>query len=224
MMLNEGSRTFLVDLKANNSREWFSENKQRYEADLKKPGADFARAFAEELSVRTGVKFKPKVYRIHRDLRFSKDKTPYNAHLHIAAIPTEGGADCPAFMFGLDDAGVTLGLGVFAFTRGGLSIWRDTVAGEKGRDICRLMGELEAQGARFSEEDLKRVPAPFKPEHPHGALLRRKGFAVWRDYADPTFVYSDHGPAKAVSEVLRFQTVFELLREILETGGNTQPA
>ena len=65
---------FLAELKANNSREWFEENRQHYETCLKLPAEAFAAALCYELEELTGAAHKSKIFRIHRDVRFSEDK------------------------------------------------------------------------------------------------------------------------------------------------------
>ncbi len=81
-LIDESNRFFL-ELKANNTREWFQDRKDFYTAEIKKPAELLADLLAEDLNRLTGVPHKPKLFRIHRDVRFSKDKTPYNAHLHF---------------------------------------------------------------------------------------------------------------------------------------------
>lgn len=101
---------FLVALRANNNRAWFAAHKAGYEAHHKHPGEQFAAALAGELARLTGKLHDYRVFRVHRDVRFTKDKSPYNAHLHISLSPDgscrEGG---PVWMFGLDPDGLALG-------------------------------------------------------------------------------------------------------------------
>ena len=80
---------FFKDLSNNNHKEWFHDNKKRYENNVKKPFLNFVTALIEEVSkVDDDINLDPKkcISRINRDIRFSKDKTPYNLHLnaHIA--------------------------------------------------------------------------------------------------------------------------------------------
>ncbi|MFZ2101712.1 MAG: DUF2461 family protein, partial [Oricola sp.] len=76
---NDETITFLADLKANNARDWFADNKPLYERALKKPAGAFAGLMADELEKLTGAPHKPKIFRINRDVRFSRDKSPYNS-------------------------------------------------------------------------------------------------------------------------------------------------
>ena len=74
---------FLRALKKNNTRDWFHENKAWYEAAWKTPANAFIEAMCFRLQAETDTEHSAKLFRIHRDIRFSKDKTPYNSHLHI---------------------------------------------------------------------------------------------------------------------------------------------
>ena len=78
---------FLGGLKANNTKDWFAANKSTYEAHLKAPGKRFADAMADALRDLTGEDHSSKIFRIHCDVRFSKDNTTYNANLHLAFTP-----------------------------------------------------------------------------------------------------------------------------------------
>ncbi len=173
---------FLRDLRATNTRDWFQTQKPVYETQIKVPAKAFAEAMQTALQDKTGVVHGSKIYRMHRDLRFSKDKRPYNAHLHIS-FDAEG--EPGMWFFGLDPDKLTLGYGVFEFDKGRLPAVRDQLAGPAGRDLMDLIAGFETAGLRVSEPALKRVPAGFDKDHPHVPVLRRKGISVWRDYADP---------------------------------------
>ncbi len=81
--------SFLADLRANNNREWFAANKHRYEEELLEPARDFIEAFAprlEKISPHFRADARPSggsLFRIYRDTRFSKDKTPYKTNVGI---------------------------------------------------------------------------------------------------------------------------------------------
>ena len=79
--------SFLKDLKTNNNGDWFTKHKTDYEQTIKKPAEEFCPLMTEALSDLTGLPHKAKIFRIYRDVRFSKDKAPYNDHLHISFLP-----------------------------------------------------------------------------------------------------------------------------------------
>ena len=159
--LSPATVEFLAALRSHNDRDWFAAHKADYEDHLKYPAEQFAAALASELAAATGKPHDYRIFRIHRDVRFAKDKTPYSAHLHISLSP-EGGCreGGPVWMFGLDPDGLNLGAGIFAFSPPRLARWREWCAGGEGEAIGETLARLIAAGARLSEPELKRVPAP----------------------------------------------------------------
>ncbi len=173
--------TFLQDLSANNSRDWFKANKATYEQAYKASAAAFCGLMSAELEKLSGTPHSSKIFRINRDVRFAKDKTPYNTHLHISFFQQNPTALTPHWFFGLQVDSVTVGAGIFAFDTNDLERYRQQVAGARGNELADLLATLASRGVRMDEPELKRVPAGYPADHPNGMLLRRKGLAVWRD-------------------------------------------
>jgi uncharacterized protein (TIGR02453 family) len=105
---------FLAALKANNDRTWFAANRATYERAIRGPTEAFVAVITPRLEALTATPVTAKVFRLHRDVRFSKDKSPYNAHLHIgfAAGDRQSGS---GFYFGLEPDRLHLGAGAFEF-------------------------------------------------------------------------------------------------------------
>lgn len=182
---------FLTDLQTNNNREWFAANKAVYERAIKQPAADFAAAMCAQLATLTGNQHRSKIFRIYRDVRFSKDKTPYNSYLHLSFTPDNGMSMPPGWFFGLDPDHFTLGAGIFAFDKAQLDTYRQAVSGEQGEKLQKQLAKLEKHGIRMREKpELKRTPPGYSAEHPQAHLLRRKGLTVWQDFA-PEIVTGD---------------------------------
>lgn len=180
-----GTLEFLEQLKQNNNRDWFQQKKPVYENSVKNPTKAFAIAMEGELERLTGEPHKAKIFRINRDVRFSKDKTPYNTHAHISWTCRDGEAGGPAWMFGLSTEYCTLGCGNFEFSKPMLDAYRNLIAGEGGGRLTKIVGQLEKSNYRLSDPALKRVPSGFPADHPQGRFLRYKGIAVWRDLDGP---------------------------------------
>ena len=176
---------FLRALKKNNNREWFNANKDRYEEHWKDQAEIFGELMIAELEQLTGEPHKRKLFRIYRDVRFSKDKTPYNAHLHMTFYPITGDGNVGWF-FGLNTEQVTVGGGTFRFEKAALEAYRKRVAGSDGEELSEMLDRLFAKGGRVNDPPLKRVPKPYEQDHPRGALLKRKGLAVWKDIGKPS--------------------------------------
>ncbi|WP_265518489.1 DUF2461 domain-containing protein [Nitratireductor luteus] len=175
---------FLTDLSANNDRDWFAQNKPVYESALKVPAEDFCRAMTARLEDLTGLPHRPKIFRIHRDIRFSRDKTPYNAHLHISFMPEMDGTLRPGWYFGLEPGRLTAGTGVFEFAKSDLDAFRARLAGEDGARLAKLVESFSGE-IRLADPELKRVPQPYPADHPRADLLRRKSLSGWVDFASP---------------------------------------
>lgn len=179
------TQKFLRDLSAHNSRDWFNDNKSRYEAAWKAPAEAFIKAICFRLQVETDTPHDAKLFRIHRDVRFSKDKTPYNSHLHIL-IRREGSK--AGLFFGLQTDRLVLGSGMMGFDKAQLAAYRDAAAGQQGGTLAGTLETLLKAGGRMNAPDLARVPKPYDKDHERGELLRRKSLTVWRDYEDPAMV------------------------------------
>ncbi|WP_161862880.1 TIGR02453 family protein [Algicella marina] len=175
---------FLQSLHANNTREWFATNRKIYESEIKHPAAAFAATLAEEVENLTGHGHNPKVFRVHRDVRFSTDKTPYNAHVRIALVPQGLGPALPMWFFGLGTAKISLGTGIFTFEKESLEEWRWQVV-ERGEEIKAMLDAQMESGARIEPPALKRIPRNLPADHPQASLFLHKGLSVWRDYGNP---------------------------------------
>jgi uncharacterized protein (TIGR02453 family) len=203
---------FLTGLAANNSKDWFTAHKGEYDSAFKRAGEAFAVALAEQLEQLLGSAMQWRIFRLHRDVRFSKDKTPYNTHLRIALTPENAAKDgVPAWLFGIEQTVCVLGMGQFEFLPEQLTRWREHVAGAGGRDTATLIDELAAGGVRFGDPELKRVPAPFAADHQQARLLRHKGLTAWLDYPDAALAMGEQGPANCARELARLRRLHELL-------------
>lgn len=206
--------TFLSDLKANNTREWFAQNRATYEAEIREPAKAFASQMSDALEQFTGTAHDAKIYRVNRDIRFSKDKTPYNAHIHLSFASKTGQPSPPMWFFGLAPDKLALGCGVFQYDKDSLTRFRAAMAGPKGAEVIRLVQRMQAQGLRLSTPDLKRVPPGYDKTHPHGDALRRKGLSGWADL-DPGFATTPDLTARTVQDMKPLRPIYDLLIDLV---------
>jgi len=187
---------FLQNLADNNTREWFDANRTDYESLFKGPAARLRAGLAEALSDLTGRAMASKQFRINRDIRFSKDKTPYNAHVRMAFWP-EGAAfdgkdaQPPSFFVSLEPDLVRIGTGCMAFSRPVLGAFLAALEAGEGAMISDLLQSLQGQRFETSEPDLARVPRGFPKDHPHAELARHKGLAAFKTLDDLGLVQDD---------------------------------
>ena len=180
---------FLANLKANNTREWFDAHKTDYQRVVKKPADGLRADLTEKLAGLTGQETVSKQFRINRDLRFSRDKTPYNAHVRMAFWPKgkafEGrDAQPPSFFVSFEPEHIRLGTGCMAFSKAALGSYLQTLENGNGDEIATLLSDLEARGFERSAADLSKPPRGFPKDHHHADLARHKGLAVWMSIRD----------------------------------------
>ena len=175
---------FFRQLKKNNTREWFAEHKDRYEENVKQPMEALLATLSTKLrNVVPEIAIEPKkaIYRIYRDTRFSKDKTPYKTW--CAASFSHTGRDrktAPGYYFHFNDKELGIGGGLYAPMPEQLKNIRAAI----DRDHTQLLAILADKKFKklFGELDgelLTRVPQGFDKEHPAAELLRRKQFLCW---------------------------------------------
>ncbi len=204
------AQTFFGKLRKNNRKDWFDPRKEEYRETILKPAELFSTLMEEELSKLAGAGQSGKIFRIYRDVRFSKDKTPYNAHLHILWSETGGAPHMPAFFFGADPDGVHVGLGAVGFKGDALTRYRKLIDA-RGDELIAAMEAAGAALSDFGAAPLKRVPSGFDPDHPHAELLKRKGFVAMTEVTD----WRDGGVIETVRDTYKaLMPVYRMLAEI----------
>ncbi|MEE8523501.1 MAG: DUF2461 domain-containing protein [Thermoanaerobaculia bacterium] len=174
---------FLEELRDNNRRDWFQANKQRYLRDVRDPMLGFISDFGpmlEKISPRFRADPRPaggSLFRIYRDVRFSKDKSPYKTHV-AARFNHERAKDvhAPGFYLHLGPDQVYCAIGIWHPDGPSLKAIRETIAGD-GKGWRRIL-DKPSFGDAFTQggESLKRGPKGFDPEHPMIGELKRKDY------------------------------------------------
>ena len=191
---------FLAELASNNDREWFNPRKPEYERLLKTPMEALVAALAERLAER-GIPLqadpKRSIFRIYRDTRFAKDKSPYKTNLGASfpwlrtgsdgvTVVAEGMAHANGGYFNFQPGEMYVGGGMWMPEKARLDAFRRAVVDEPDRVRAALEepGFVAAFGAVSAHEHLKKVPPGFPPDHPMADLLRFKDVAFGRNLAD----------------------------------------
>jgi uncharacterized protein (TIGR02453 family) len=182
---------FFKDLEQNNSREWFNASKDRYIESVVQPMCEFIVAMQPRLkSISPHYIADPKphggsMFRIYRDTRFSKDKTPYKTHA-AAQFRHDVSKDvhAPGFYVHLGTDGLFFGGGIWHPPTPQLNRIRDFIA-DNARAWARIKNAkkvLDVGGIKG--ESLARPPRGFNAEHVHIEDLKRKSFYVMAE-SDP---------------------------------------
>jgi uncharacterized protein (TIGR02453 family) len=193
---------FLADLAANNDRAWFQPRKAEYERLLKEPMEDLCVALeaefrARDIPLHADATRSP--FRIYRDTRFSKDKSPYKTHVAASFAWAGDGVDAATGRshtenvhasggyFHLQPGEIYVGGGVWHPEPSWLAAFRERVANRT--DEFRAIVEEPAFARTFGAisddgESLKRVPAGYPADHPAADLLRKKNVTFGRRLSD----------------------------------------
>jgi len=177
---------FLKELRANNRRDWFNANKERFEEEVRRPMLRFISDFGDPLKkVAPRIVADPRpvggsLFRIYRDTRFSKDKTPYKTHAaaHFQHAAKQKDVHAPGYYLHLEPGG--------SFIAGGL--WRpEPPVAQKIREAIagrRKQWQGAVRRLQLEGDSLKRPPRGFEADHPAIEDLKRKDFITSFALAD----------------------------------------
>jgi uncharacterized protein (TIGR02453 family) len=200
--LPAGVFEFYQELQENNNREWWLENKDRYQTLVREPFL----ALLAELEPRFGP---GKIFRPNRDVRFSQDKSPYKTAQGAFASIQEG----VGFYLQVSEEGLLVGGGYHSHTPAQLARYRNSVdASGTGEALRRIVEAVAASGFVVEGEKLKTVPRGYPQDHPRAELLKHKALSAVTDLGQPAWLAT---PA-AVQEVA---ALWDELRPLVDWVG-----
>lgn len=208
---------FLADLAGHNERAWFQPRKTDYERMLKRPFEELCAAIGEEFAARDiPLQSDPirSPFRIYRDIRFSKDKSPYKTWLAASFAWIGGGGTSGGGYFHLQPGNVYVGGGLWHPDSGWVSRWRTFVdeRGDELRDVLDDPAFVATFGALHGDA-LKRVPPGYPADHPEAELLRLKD-VTFGTRLDDDAAYSPHLPATIADTLAVGVPVMRLLSSV----------
>lgn len=208
---------FLTDLKKNNNREWFTENKILFEHEQKQIKTFFT-GIKNELEKIDSID-KMQIFRIYRDVRFSKDKTPYKTHFSVGYSRTKpllrGG-----YYLHIEDEASFIGGGFWEPNKDDLNRIRKELEIDASelreiisqKDFQKMFGNLEG-------DELKSAPRDFDKNHPNIDLIRKKQFLVTRKFNNSEVLSLDF--ANEVIETFKaMRPFFDYMSDVLSTDLN----
>ncbi|WP_297696420.1 DUF2461 domain-containing protein [uncultured Eudoraea sp.] len=216
-VITKDTLRFLSELKRNNNREWFEEHKPEFKS-LETGVKGFYNSLMDKMKEHDDIE-KLKVFRIYRDVRFSKDKTPYKSH----------------FAGSFSRAGAQLRGGYYLQIRPGESFIAAGFWQPNSQDLLRIRKEFELDAMPFRKlisspsfkktwgelvgEEVKTAPKGFNKEDPNIDLIRKKAFIFVRKFTDKEVLSKDF-----IDEVnnsfKEIRPYFDLMSEILTTNLN----
>jgi len=223
-MINQETFTFLKNLKNNNHRDWFQENKATYQI-AHEDVINFADSLYGEMQQHDNIvqtTGKKSLHRIYRDIRFSKDKTPYKSNFSggfkRATKALRGG-----YYYHIEPGNTFIGGGFWGPNSEDLKLIRSHIAAEperlreiiKSKDFIKHFGQLD--GAQ-----VKTAPKGYSKEDPAIELLRYKQFLIGKSFDDKDAMKK--GFPKQVSDTFyAMRPFFNYMSEILTTDLNGIP-
>lgn len=208
---------FLKDLGKNNNRDWFTKHKSKYEL-AKNNAKAFASALMEEMRKHDHIE-DVKVFRIYRDVRFSKDKTPYKTNIGC----------------GFKRATEKLRGGLYLNIEPGNTFVGGGFWGPDAKDLKRIRNEFLLNAEPFRKilasqtfkkyfgtldgEELKTAPKGFDKDHPNIDLIRKKQFLISRQFTDKEVLAEDF--LKECDDTFKaMRPFFDFMTETLTTNEN----
>lgn len=217
-MLTNSTFEYLDLLKKNNNRDWFTDNKKRFEVENKNAKNFFTEVLADLEKIDSIERMQ--VFRIYRDVRFSKDKTPYKTHFSVGFTRTK-----PLLRGGMylhiEDGG--------SFVGGGF--WEPN-----NEDLQRIRKELELDASELRAiinddtfkqffknglegEELKTAPKGFDKTHPDINLIRKKQFLIGRNFSNKEVLASNFKD-EVVKTFAAMRPFFDYMSDVLTTDLN----
>ena len=203
---------FLNKLSKNNNREWFEANRDVYNSVFLEPCVRFVVEMGDKLQdvdpeIVAIPKIDKSIFRLHRDVRFSKDKTPYktNAGLYFWNGKMKK-MDASGFYFHLEPKLFGVGLGIYMFHPHLLKKYRDVVSNpSSAKELHKIVRDLEKKHYSIGGKKYKKTPKGYDPNTIYPGYLLYEGIYAW--YESDDFKKIDGGKAVAV--------IFKIFKDML---------
>ncbi len=169
---------FYSELEHDNSREWWARNKDRYEEHVREPVQALTDALAEEFG-------EAKLFRPHRDVRFSTDKSPLKTEQGAVVQGIEG----MGYYVRINAEGLMAGGGSMHHATDQVTRMRAAVDDDRtGDELAELVDTLHRKHFQTGGEVLKTRPRGVAEDHPRLELMRHKSLIAWRDHGTPDWL------------------------------------
>ncbi len=189
---------FLTELKSNNNKAWFNENKARYETQVRQPALAFIEDFAPRLIAlsphfdASAKKVGGSMMRIYKDVRFAKDKTPYKTNVGIQFRHSRGrDVHAPGFYLHIEPGNCFLGTGIWRPESKALAKIRDCIDNNPKAFIKATENEDFLSFYCLDGETLIRPPRGYAKDHPMITAIKRKDFIAIGQFPEE-YLYQDN--------------------------------
>ena len=222
-MISKESLQFLDDLKTNNNRDWFQNNKKRYEIfkkDYHQFIQDFLNLMKPNDAALTLLEVKNCAFRINRDIRFSKDKSPYKTHLGVWMNTNFGNSNGPGYYIHIEKGKSFIAGGLYSPEADELKkirkeiafFYDDLEAIVDEKSFKSVYGNLD----KNESNSLKNAPKGYEKDHPAIEFLKLKSFVAVYKF-DDSELQKEHFIEDACKKLLLLKPFLEFLNRGLET-------
>jgi uncharacterized protein (TIGR02453 family) len=218
----EQGLAFLRDLAANNDRDWFEAHRAAWDASIVPAMMAWCGELAERLrDVMPKLVFQPRIggsiYRLNRDIRFSRDKSPYKTH--VAALMWEGELkhDAPGVYLHVSPEQIIFGGGIYMFEEARLDRYRKLLhAAPSVERLQKALSTARKSGLKVEAgEKLQRPPRGVDPEGPLAELAKFKGLTLGKTYKPAGWVHSREALERSETMARAYAPLHAWLRDEL---------
>lgn len=183
ILFPQSTERFLSALSRNNNKEWFEKNRDRFYLEFLQPAVQTVIDLGEKIqtfapNIIAIPKIDKSIFRLHRDVRFSKDKSPYKTNLGLYFWEGKGKRmECSGFYFHIEPKNFFLGAGMYVFDPYHLKKFREIVANpEKAKELDRIIKSiLRNKGFSFGGKTFKKTPRGYDHDYEYSDLFLYSG-------------------------------------------------
>lgn len=210
---------FLWELKMNNSKEWMEQNRERYRTDFKEPFDDFAFTLRKKLTEAIGEELDYSISRINRDVRYTKDKSPYrDSRWVVFKEPLTVGTEWkfrPVYYFEVSTGGVYSGVGFWRATPLYMKKFRDTVD-QNPKALLKIVKDLEKKTQFVLDgEDYKKVSSAHLPKELQ-PWYTKKSLSLIKASEVSDNLFATDLPAQVAADWASLKPIYQYLKAIKE--------
>ncbi|MGB5953340.1 MAG: DUF2461 domain-containing protein [Ornithinimicrobium sp.] len=177
--------SFWSELEKDNTKSFFAAHRDVYETDIRVPMERLLAHVSEEFGDNS------KVFRPHRDVRFSKDKSPYKVHCGAVIGEGSGQAQTSVYYVQISAAGIFSASGCYMMSRDQLQRFYAAIDDDdSGSELEQLVADARAMGLDVGGSTLKTAPRGYSADHARVELLRHKSLTVAREFPPSEWMYT----------------------------------
>ena len=215
---------FYQDLTQNNNKLWFEQNRKIFDVQVMKPAQTFVVELGERLeSIAPNIVADPRrdrsIFRIHRDTRFSEDKSPFKTYL--AMFFWEGPSkklENSGFYLQINTTSLLLAAGLYSFPASLLEVYREAVIHSKqGDKLVKAIEQVKQHSAyKIGGEHYKKIPRGYDEKHPNAKLLLYNGIYGYLEDSHPKELHSAEFVDFCFQHFKNMAPIHQWIREVLD--------